>query len=418
MRRRRYLGTLGTAGLAGLAGCLDGLAGGGRDGRGPPSETTTDERDPAPTAGGGDDTPDERTVVNGVRVPVPDSELRRGAGIDAIPAITNPEYAADWDGIEMEARSRTGIEYTSRPTLVDDDRVLVVERDAVSGTLGTDEPTGLAPARAYPLRVLNWHEIANDDYGGPLLVTYCPLCASGVTAVRRVNGERAVFGVSGLLYRNALVMYDRQTRSLWSQIAAAAIQGVQTGDTLTLVPSTLTTWGEFRATHPDGEVLLPPPESNTVTGRDQTRNYDENPYAAYENTRRIGLGGEFDDDRLHPKTMVVGVSAGGVARAYPLQTVQDAGVVNDTVGDLPVVVAATEAGTLVAYERTVDDETPTFEREGAFLVGGGSRWRVVGGRAVDGPHEGQRLTQANEVSPEFFFAWLDFHPETEVYGRS
>ncbi|MFC7227013.1 DUF3179 domain-containing protein [Salinirubellus salinus] len=416
MRRRRYLGVLGAGGLAGLAGCLDGLTGGGPGDGNTPSESATDGGDTATAAGRDGDTAGERTLVNGVRVPVPDSELRRGAGIDAIPAITDPLFAADWDGLEMDARSRTGIEYTSRPALVDDDRVLVVERDAVSGTLGTDEPTGLASARAYPLRVLNWHEIVNDDYGGPLLVTYCPLCASGVTAVRRVNESRAVFGVSGLLYRNALVMYDRQTRSLWSQIAAAAIQGVQTGDTLTLVPSTLTTWGEFRATHPDGEVLLPPPESNTVTGRDQTRNYDENPYAAYENTRRIGLGGEFDDDRLHPKTMVVGVAHDGVARAYPLQPVQDAGVVNDTVGDLPVVVAATAEGTLVAYERTVDGEPLTFEREGAFLVGGGSRWRVVGGRAVDGPHEGRRLAQANEVSPEFFFAWLDFHPETEVYG--
>jgi hypothetical protein len=190
------------------------------------------------------------------------------------------------------------------------------------------------------------------------------------------------------------------------------------GSTLTLVPSTLTTWGEFQEAYPDGEVLLPPPESSTVTGRDQTRNYDENPYAAYENTRQIGLGGEFEDERLHPKTMVVGVSADGVARAYPLETVQDEGVVNDTVGSLPVVVAATAEGTLVAYERTVDGETLTFERDGAFLLAGGSRWRVVGGRAVDGPYEGERLAQANDVSPEFFFAWLDFHPETEVYGLS
>jgi hypothetical protein len=419
MRRRRYLGTLGIGALAGLAGCLDTLRDGGDGtGDGTPAGTPDPADEDATGPGTSEPTDVERQVVNGVEVPVPDSDLRRGAGIDAIPAITEPEYGENWDGVEMEARSQTGIEYTSRPSLVHDDEVIVVELDALSGTLGTDEPTDLAPARAYPLRILNWHEIVNDDYGGPLLVTYCPLCASGVTAVRTVNDTRAVFGVSGLLYRNALVMYDRQTQSLWSQIAAAAIQGPEVGSTLTLVPSTLTTWGEFRETYPDGEVLLPPPESSTVTGRGQTRNYDENPYAAYENTRQIGLGGEFEDERLHPKTLVVGVSADGVARAYPLETVQDEGVVNDTVGSLPVVVAATADGTLVAYERTVDGETLTFERDGAFLLAGGSRWRVVGGRAVDGPFEGRRLAQANDVSPEFFFAWLDFHPETEVYGRS
>ena len=412
MRRRGYLGALGAGGLAGLAGCLDGVLG---DEAGDPGtdRATTDPVTTNPATG----TP-AREVVNGVRVPVPDSDLRRGAGIDAIPAITEPEFGENWDGIEMGVRSYTGVEYTSTPTLLDEDDVIVVERDAVSGTVGGEANGDLAPARAYPLRVLNWHEIVNDDYGGPLLVTYCPLCASGVTAVRTVGGGPTAFGVSGLLFRNALVMYDRATRSRWSQIAAAAIQGPETGTALTLVPSALTTWGEFRETYPDGEVLRPPPESNTVTGQDETRNYDENPYAAYENTRRIGLGGEYDDSRLHPKAMVVGVAADGVARAYPLETVQAESVVNDTVGDLPVVVAATEAGSLVAYERRADGETLTFERNGQYLVAGGSRWSVVSGRAVDGPLEGTRLSRANDVSPEFFFAWLDFHPDTEVYSLS
>jgi hypothetical protein len=92
----------------------------------------------------------------------------------------------------------------------------------------------------------------------------------------------------------------------------------------------------------------------------------------------------------------------------------------ETVG-VPVVVAATEAGTLVTYEQTVGEgderETLTSERDGRFLMGGRSRWRLEGGGvAVDGPFEGTRLAQANDVSPEFFFAWLDLHPETEVYG--
>lgn len=239
-----------------------------------------------------------------------------------------------------------------------------------------------------------------------------------MTAVRTVNGEETTFGVSGLLFRNDLVMYDEATGSLWSQIAATAINGPETGATLELVPSSLTTWGEWRAAHPETVVLRPPPESDTVRDDGGVRNYAKNPYAGYEVSSAVGLSGrQFQDGRLHPKTTVVGVSDGGAAVAYPLPAVQREGVVNDTVGDLPVVVAATEAGTLVAYTRRVEGETLTFERADAgHLRAGGSRWRVTTGTAVDGPHEGTTLTQANEASPMFFFAWKDFNSETTVYG--
>lgn len=397
MRRRYYLAGLGVGGLVGLAGCTsfgrtDGEtgAGGSAAGTGDSSVSTAD------TAGS------DPSTVNGVEVPVPESELRRGAAKDAIPAIVDPVFGEDWSGFDTEIRSGYGTRGDG-PRLSDSDEVVAVERD------GT--------ARAYPLKVLDWHEVVNDVFGGPLLVTYCPLCASGVTAVRTVDGEATTFGVSGLLFRNALVMYDERTGSLWSQIAAAAIRGERVGTALELVPSAITTWGEFRAQYPEGSVLRPPPESSTVTGRNSTRDYGRNPYAGYESSSRIGLGGSFDDDRLHPKTTVVGVEHGGVSRAYPLGPVRDAGVVNDEVGGLPVVIAATESGTLVAYVRRADGETLTFERESdAFLAADGSRWRLLDGRAVDGPYEGTRLQQANTVAGEFFFSWLNFHPETEVWS--
>ena len=412
MRRRRYLAALGAGGLAGLAGCTSagGLGvGNGRDGDG--------GGDTSPAGSGPTETPESRDTVNGIEVPVPDSELRRGVGKDAIPAIVDPAFGEDWSGVEVEVNSNVGGR-TVEPELTDDDEVIAVERDG--------------EARAYPLRILDWHEVVNDvaeprsaarrtasdgGFGDPLLVTYCPLCGSGVTAVRRVDGETTAFGVSGLLFRNALVMYDEATGSLWSQIAAAAIQGERVGTTLDLVPSALTTWGEFTEQYPDGVVLLPPPDSSTVTGRNSTRDYARNPYAGYESSSKIGLGGSFDDDRLHPKTTVVGVEHGGVSRAYPLDRVQESRVVNDEVGGLPVVVAATDTGTLVAYVREVDGETLEFERESeAFLAAGGSRWRLLSGEAVDGPHEGIRLEGANTVAGEFFFSWKNFHPETEVWS--
>jgi hypothetical protein len=309
---------------------------------------------------------------------------------DGIPAITDPAFADDWSDADA--------------TLEDDERVVGVARGG--------------EARAYPLGILDWHEVVNDSFGGPLLVTFCPLCGSGVTAVRRVDGEETRFGVSGKLWRNDLVMYDAKTGSLWSQILATAIRGEETGTTLDLVPSTLTTWGAWREAHPGTSVLLPPPASGTVQG-DVSRNYETDPYAGYEDDRRIGISTEeFDDDRLHPKAQVVGVASDGVARAYPFQRVSEGGgVVNDRVGDLPVVVSVDAADGLVAYDRRVDGETLSFRADGErHLAAGGWRWERTTGRAVDGPHEGTTLTRANGRSQMFWFAWLDFHPDTEVYG--
>nr|WP_277813251.1 DUF3179 domain-containing protein [Haloferax sp. ATB1] len=325
-------------------------------------------------------------------LPVPEDELRRGAPRDAIPAITAPVFADDWTGFEAVDA-----------TLDDGDEVVGVELDGV--------------ARAYPLAVLNWHEIVNDDFDGrPVVVTYCPLCGSAVVADRLAGGEPTYFGVSGLLWMSDLVMYDDRTNSLWSQVLATAIRGELTGETLSLLPSTISTWGEWRAAHPETEVLVPPPVSGTIRGQ-QTRRYDVNPYTSYQQSSDIGIGfNDAADDRLHPKTSVVGVAVDGVARAYPLDAVERAGVVNDIVGDLPVVVAASAEGSLVAYVRRVDGETVEFDRDGSALVAAGSRWNLLTGRALDGPHESAVLTRANDRSPMFWFAWADFNPETEIYG--
>jgi hypothetical protein len=383
--RRRYLAGVGAAAFAALAGCT-----GRFDGDDDAAEGET------PTGGA---SAEERLTL-----PVPESELDRGAGKDDIPAIVDPVFAEDWSGYG------TG---DSPARLSADDRIVGVAR--------------AGEARAYPLRILNWHEVVNDSLPTaegeePLLVTYCPLCGSALTAVRRAGDMEATFGVSGLLFRNDLVMYDTATDSLWSQVAATAIRGELTGETLELVPSTLTTLGEWRETHPETVVLRPPPDSSTVRGSDATRDYGRNPYAGYAESREIGVGlsgSDYDDDRLHPKTTVIGVTDGGEAVAYPLSTVREAGVVNDRVGDLPVVVAATGEGTLVAYVRRVDGEATPFERaDESHLRAAGSRWRVADGRAVDGPHEGVTLSRANEVSPLFFFAWKEFNPDTVVHGTA
>jgi hypothetical protein len=383
MRRRRLLATL-AAGATALAGCAEGEDGtpansGGQPDGGPAGATAT----ATPTA-----------TVRDVDLPVAGSELRQPLPEDRIAAIIEPAFAPDWSGLDAP-------EGVDRPLLPDDAPVVGVER---GGT-----------ARAYPLRVLNWHEVVNDDLGGPLLVTYCPLCGSSIVAERTVGGEPTVFGVSGKLWRNDLVMYDRATGSLWSQLLAAAIQGPRTGDRLSLLSSAFTSWREWRDRTPGTEVLLPPPHSNTVRGREATRNYF-NPRSSSEG-QLIGYDHETEDG-LYSRTFVVGVRHGGAARAYPFDDVREAAVVNDRVGGLPVVVTTTPAGGMAAYVRRVGGTTTDFEAVGkGMLAAGGSRWERATGRAVDGPHEGATLERANDEPPMFWEGWSNFHPETGIYGE-
>ncbi len=394
MNRRRLL-ALGTAAALGLAGCT-----GQEDGTDPGADAdpTDGGGDGGDGSDGGDGEPidaDDGEVVRGprgeVELPVEEAAIDDVVPKDRIPAITDPAFAEDWS--DMDA------------TLGDGERVIGVVRNG--------------EARAYPLAILNYHEIVNEEFDGPLLVTYCPLCGSGVTAERRVAGEETTFGVSGKLWRSDLVMYDALTNSLWSQILGTAIRGERTGDRLTLVPSTITTWGQWRSDHPGTRVLLPPPESGVIRDNAVPQNYDRNPYARYESSDRIGvtLGDDFDDDRLEPKTWVIGVATDDAATAYPFDRVSDAGVVNDTVGDLPVVVTATGQDSLSAFDRRVDGRTLEFETAGeGRMRAGGSTWTRTTGIAQDGPFEGTRLDDAARVSTEFYFAWLNFHPDTAVYG--
>lgn len=380
MDRRAYLATLG----AGLLGSVAGCAGYNPSAASTPTatETTTPSR-AGQTSGA--------AAAAEIELPVPDSEIDRVLGKDGIPAITEPAFATDWSDTDYELQGTN--------------QVIGVERDG--------------EARAYPMRILNWHEVVNDNLGGPLLVTFCPLCGSGVTGVRTVDGEETQFGVSGKLWMSDLVMYDAKTESLWSQIRAQAIRGPKTGERIELLPSTLTTLETWRDAHPDTQVLLPPPASGTVGSAANSRNYARDPYGGYENSSRIGIGrNDFDDDRLHPKTQVIGIRHEGVARAYPLPRVTEEGVVNDAVNGLPVVVTTDPGGALVAYDRRVDGTTLTFEAaDERHVRAGGSRWSRVTGKAVDGSYEGTALDRANDVSPKFWFAWAEFNPDTEIYGQ-
>jgi hypothetical protein len=209
---------------------------------------------------------------------------------------------------------------------------------AASGLKDGDRVLGLARrdvARAYPVRILNWHEVVNDRIADEAIaVTYCPLCGTGMAFDARVGvgGPAASFGVSGLLYNSDVLLYDRGTESLWSQLLEQAVSGPMKGTRLTPVPLTHTTWAAWRARHPRTEVL------STDTG--QARDYARDPYAGYDTVPRLMFEVQHRDDRLPLKEWVLGLRIGGQAKAYPFSAlargVDAQGRLPDRVGDVPV----------------------------------------------------------------------------------
>ena len=163
-------------------------------------------------------------------------------------------------------------------------------------------------ARAYPLRVLIWHEIANDTVGGiPVAVTYCPLCNAAIVFDRRVEGATLDFGTTGKLRNSDLIMYDRQSESWWQQFTGEAIVGAMLGKRLELIPARLESFGEFKARSPAGKVLVPNDPS--------LRPYGSNPYVGYDSAKAPFLYDGEMPNGIEPMARVVVVRA---ARSQPL----------------------------------------------------------------------------------------------------
>ena len=191
-------------------------------------------------------------------------------------------------------------------------------------------------ARAYPLQILTWHEIVNDRIGGvPVAVTFCPLCYSAIAFDRRVETGGAPrtleFGVSGFLRKSDMVMFDRQTETLWQQITGEGIVGEMTGTQLRVIPAQIVSFEQFRSAYPGGRVL------SRDTGH--ARDYGRNPYTGYDDIdQHPYLYDGPPDDRLRPMEKVVALKLDGAEKAYPYGLTRERRVVNDTVGDLPLVV--------------------------------------------------------------------------------
>ena len=227
---------------------------------------------------------------------------------------------------------------------------------------------------------------------------------------REINGQEYTFGVSGKLIRNVLVMYDRQTGSLWSQLLGEAVEGDLVGTKLTFVPSWMTTWEEWKAMHPDTVAL---DKGSRVGKRDS--------YDSYYVSSSAGVIGEtFRDERLYTKEFVIGVELGDTAVAYPYSVLNDEPVVNDTVADTDLLVVFNpESAVGIVYNRQVDGQTLTFKADGDSLTltdeETGSTWDAFSGVATAGSLAGTQLERIKSTTI-FWFGWKDFHPDTLLYG--
>lgn len=226
---------------------------------------------------------------------------------------------------------------------------------------------------------------------------------------RVVEGRELTFGVSGKLVRNVLVMVDRQTDSLWSQLLGEAIDGEMTGARLEYVPSWFTTWAEWQAMFPHTVAL------------DKGRPGSFDPYDDYFASSSAGVIGEtFTDTRLDTKDFVIGVVHDEEAVAYPFSALAETPVINDVVGGRPVAVVFdrdNQAG--VVYDRAVGGQVLTLsvgpESDTLLDAETGTRWDAFSGIAVEGDLAGNALSRVPSTR-SFWFGWKDFYPDTRVYG--
>ena len=230
----------------------------------------------------------------------------------------------DVDDILQGGPPRDGIPSIDKPVFVSTRAVDYLRDDDIVVGLVFD-----GKARAYPLRILIWHEIVNDTFADAnVAVTYCPLCGTSMVFSRDINGKTRTFGVSGLLYQSDVLFYDREDESLWSQLGMKAVTGTQAGTALKWLPSEHLTWAAWREEYPQGEVLSPD------TG--YRRNYDDSPYASYFASDQLMFPAPLRRRELSNKERVVGVLVDGNAKAYALKDLPSGQVVQDRVGGRPL----------------------------------------------------------------------------------
>ena len=287
------------------------------------------------------------------------------------------------------------------------------EDDLVLGVLTSQGP------KAYPHKILDWHEIINDEIDGePFAIIYCPLTGTGTAWGRQIQDTITTFGISGLLFQNNVIPYDRLTDSNWSQMRNQCVKGKLVGRRPQTHPLLETTWEHWKALYPETQVV------SNETGFNI--NYNFYPYFDYkENHLKLPFPLDIDDSRLPRKERVLGVVISDTgpktgARAYPFRIFGDSvRVINDLVKSSSLVVVGSESRNFaVAYDRRLNGVTLEFEaiQDGGQIVmrdEEGNEWDIFG-KALSGPRQGEQLTPL-QAYPGFWFAWGAFHEGIEIF---
>lgn len=329
--------------------------------------------DPDPTGGGGSDwlIPEDQ-VLDG------------GPGQDGIPALDNPDFIT-----AGEAKYLSG-----------DDLVLGYKKGSI--------------VRAYPHRILDWHEIVNDKVSDlAFAVHYCPLTGTGIGWNRTIHGTETTFGVSGLLYNSNLILFDRDTETYWSQIRLEAVHGQWAGTEAEVFQLVETRWDTWKKMYPETMVL------STETGYD--RNYSHSPYGDYSNSHDFFLFPfQPDDPRLDSKKRVHGVIINGEAKAYRLSSFHQNNIIEDAFQGKELIIAGTQdQDFIVSYYRELPDGTildflPVQHDLPVILEDTeGNRWNIFG-EAISGPRQGQRL-RATTSFMGYWFAWGAFYCNLDIF---
>jgi hypothetical protein len=329
----------------------------------------------------------EDTATFDLTCSIPRSQIQSGGpGKDGIPALTDP--------LTVRA-GEPGSEY-----LGPGDRVVGIVLDS--------QPLAL------PLNILWWHEIVNlNGASRAIAVTHCPLTGSTLAFDRGAAGD-AEFGVSGLLFRNNLIMYDRRTEeSLWPQMVRGARCGPSNGVDLDMVPIVEMTWEGWRSLYPDTRVI------SETTGF--SRDYRSYPYGSYDEPDNASLlfPGNIDP-RRPPKERVLGVPDGDGGITFPFGLLAEMGPVaalrTEIRGETRVVLWDGTRDAAMAYETTLGDLELSFAARDGRIVDEqtGSTWSV-GGLALEGPLQGQRLSAVPEAFVAYWFAWPEFYPEVVIW---
>ncbi|WP_109831363.1 DUF3179 domain-containing protein [Reichenbachiella versicolor] len=321
---------------------------------------------------------------------IPINEIRDGGpGKDGIPALINPEL--------IEAETAGYLE----------------DEDLIIGIIDEDE------IRAYPHKILDWHEIINDDIGNKsIAITYCPLTGTAIGWDRILDGNKTTFGVSGLLYNSNLIPYDRATDSNWSQIGLKSVNGTKIGETIVTHQLVETTWKTWKTFYPNTKVV------STNTGH--SRNYDRYPYGDYKTSSSLIFPVNNENTSLNRKERVHGIIVDNKVKVYRFNQINNL-VIHDVIeNEKVVIVGQTEQNFILSFKiKKIETTELEFElpdshsEENGFSNGEilkdqlGNTYDIFG-KAVSGPNTGEKL-EPTESFIGYWFSWPAFYPNTEIY---